>query len=104
MFGAVHVPGFGYVQGQGLGNAGQLGDDASVMMISGLGAGDDQRQVAVDPATGKVQSVTGAGFSLQAALTQPVTIGGMTLPLWGWLLVLTGVVGVAGYMFFFKKK
>lgn len=104
MFGATHVPGFGYVQQSGLGNAGQLGDDASVMMISGLGSTDDQRQIAVNPQTGAVQSITGAGLSVQAALTQPVEILNIKLPLWVWLVLGGGALGAAVWFFMMKKK
>lgn len=107
LFGGVqYVAGLGYVGApvpNALNGAPQLGDDASVMMISGLGAADDQRQVQVD-AQGNAQSVAGAGFSLRAALQQPVTIASVTLPLWAWLLIAAGVIGVAGYYFLLKKK
>jgi len=101
-----YVPGFGYV-GAPVPNGvagGALGDDASVMMISGLGASDDQRQVAVNEATGAVESVKGAGYRLGVALKMPVTIGSVTLPLWVWLLGTGTVLSTAAYYFLFKKK
>lgn len=100
LFGATHVPGLGFVQSsQG---PTHLGDDASVMMISGLGS--ESRNVQTDAATGAVTRVTGAGWTLQAALTQPVKLFGIELPLWVWLLIASGVIGVAGYFMFLKKK
>ena len=102
--GVQYVPGLGYVGPQVPKNGvGALGDDASVMMISGVGAADDQRNYVVDE-QGKVQSVTGAGFKLTVALKQPVTIGSVTLPLWAWLLVGAGVLSVGAYFLLFKKK
>lgn len=100
------VPGVGYVAsagsgGSALGAPGQLGDDASVMMISGLGS--EGRQVAVNE-EGVVQKVTGAAYSLKAALSQPVKIGSVELPLWAWLLIAGGVIGAAGYFFLLRKK
>lgn len=102
LFGVQNVPGLGYVQAGVSGGA--LGDEAAVMMISGVGAADDQRQVAVNPATGAVQRIAGAGLGLVAALTQPVTFIGVTLPLWLWLAILISGVGVAGWYFFMRKK
>lgn len=100
------VPGLGYVSsGQQLAGGGKLGDDAAVMMISGTGQmGSDSRNVTVNKETGVVEKVTGAGFSLKAALTQPVRIGSLELPLWAWLLIGAGVLSVAGYYMLFKKK
>lgn len=100
-----YVPGLGYVGPQvpgPMGSPGPLGDDASVMMISGLAS--EGRQVAVDPASGAVAKVTGAAFTLRAALTQPVRIGSLELPLWAWLLIGAGVLSVAGYYMLFNKK
>lgn len=93
------VPGLGYVGGA---SGNQLGDDASVMMISGLGS--DARQVSVDAATGAVVGAQGGAFNLMAALRQPVKIGAIELPLWAWLLIGAGALGVAGYFLLFKKK
>ena len=100
------VPGLGYVSSNsgasGLAGTSQLGDDASVMMISGVGS--DARNVQVNQETGVVEKVTGAGFRLGVALKQPVVIGNITLPLWAWLLIAAGAMGLAGYFFLFKKK
>ena len=103
------VPGLGYVSSgtgaSGLAGTSQLGDDASVMMISGPGnLGSDARNIQVNQETGVVEKVTGAGFRLGVALKQPVVIGNITLPLWAWLLIAAGAMGLAGYFFLFKKK
>ena len=74
------------------------------MMISGVGAADDQRQIAVNKETGVVESIKGGGFRLSVALKQPVVIGNITLPLWAWWLIAAGAMGVAGYFFLFRKK
>lgn len=100
LFGAQHVPGLGFVQ---VGGGTHLGDESAVMMISGVGVGSEGRQVAVDPVTGAVQSVTGVGMNLLSALKQPVTFVGITLPLWLWLAILISGVGIAGYLYFFKR-
>lgn len=108
------VPGVGWLgTGQSAGplagpQGGALGDDASVMMISGLGAPMGDVPVAAPP---PADGVTAAppptpGLPLTVVLGQPVTIAGVTLPLWVWLLVAAGGVGVAGYFMlgFHKKK
>lgn len=102
--GIQYVPGLGYVGPQAPNALGKLGDADAVMMINGIGSADDQRQVAIDPATGGVQAVTGAGFTLKAALTQPVTILGVTLPMWAWVLVAGGVLSIGAYYMLFHKK
>ncbi|TAL42433.1 MAG: hypothetical protein EPN91_08620 [Salinibacterium sp.] len=99
------VPGLGYVSGAQANGGGRLGDDAAVMMISGTGQmGSEGRQVAVNPQTGVVESVKGAGFTLRAALTQPVRIGTLELPLWAWLLIGAGVLSLGAYYMLFHKK
>ena len=101
-----YVQGFGYVQSPP-NAAAALGDDASVMMISGLDASPagaqqyaDQRQVGVDEKTGKVLSVT---TFVPPMLSKPYTVFGIELPLWAWLLIAAGVLG-AGWIFFKGKK
>ena len=99
------VPGLGHIEAGSVGGA-PLGDDASVMMISGFGASpsgaqqyDDQRQVAYDPATGKpVQNPMMLGF-----LERRVVVFGIDLPVWAWVLITLGVLG-AGWVFFKKGK
>lgn len=92
-----HVPGLGYVSA---GGSGPLGDEAAVMMISGVGEGEggDPRQRA------SAASIDRGAQTLRSILTQPVQIGGLTQPLWVWLLAATGIVGAAGWYFFLKKK
>lgn len=115
--GVSYVPGRGYIgagmgslAGQsGLGRPSGLGDDASVMMISGLGqhmgdAGVPAPAPAVDANGNPVTApAPPAGVSLSDALMQPITIGPVTLPLWAWLVIAAGGVGVAGYYLLYKK-
>lgn len=102
VFGATYVPGLGYVQGLPAapgagGQVGALGDDASVMMISGLGDTPAQPtpQASAQPTIGS--------SNITDALTQPVTLGSITLPLWVWLLVGGGALGAAAYLLLKKK-
>ena len=91
------VPGLGYVNAPNGSGAG-LGDDAAVMMVSGvdgLGAGAPQR--------GSSTAISIGTSSLMTALKQNVTIGGITQPLWVWLLVAGGAAGVAGWWFWLRK-
>lgn len=123
--------------------AGALGDEAAVMMISGLGAAEPaspwadqatwaaarQRYTAwaqaantpgvtsspwvgpIPPATwpgaGTSTSsgaATGAqGPSLSDQLAQVVTLGSISLPLWGWLVLAALLGGAGGYYFGGKK-
>ena len=94
--GLQHVPGIGYVNAPGGGGA--LGSEADVMMISGLGAEAD--------AQGRVSSasIDRGSQTLRSILTQPVTVGSVTQPLWLWLLGAIGVAGFAGWWFFLRKK
>ncbi len=89
-----HVPGVGYVNATQGGTAAVngLGDEAAVMMISGV---DERVQSA---------SVDVATFTLSKLLTQPVKIGPVTQPLWVWLLAACGAAGFAGWWFFAKRK
>ncbi len=93
-----HVPGVGYVNAPANNVAGALGDDASVMMIGGLGDGLD--------AQGRMSSavIDRSAQTLSMMLTQPVKIGPVTQPLWVWLLGALGITGLAGWYFFAKRK
>lgn len=105
IFGGVqHVPGLGYVQagpgGAASGRTG-LGDDGTVMMISGVkGLGTSPQ-----PPPGQLPTYTGAR-SAPIPLTRPATMGdqlaqqvtlfNVTLPMWTWLLLAAALGGVAG--------
>ncbi len=95
--GTHHVPGLGYVSGTGADAHGALGDEAAVMMVSGLGDETDFGTKVTDGAARMV------GARLTDALKAPVTIGVVTQPLWVWLVLALGGVGIAGW-FFFKRK
>ena len=106
-----------YVQvGSGVsGASGGLGDEAAVMMISGLGmgsvpnpevvGGDDQGQCF--NAAGKVVPCTieegAASTGIMGALQKPIKLIGLSLPLWAWLLIAAGVV-TAGWYFLGRRK
>ena len=84
------------------GTLGRLGDDASVMMISGAG------QVGAAVA----QSRSDAGTPRQGIFVLPdlstllsakVRIGTYDIPVWVVVLAAAGVVGVAGWYFFIRK-
>ena len=106
LFGVQMAPGgMGYVQQ--VGNApNALGDEASVMMISGApgfnGLGSQATLVA-DPATGLIPTATGVALSLGNALRTPVTFLGITLPLWAWVGLIISGIGIAGWYFFIRK-
>lgn len=94
MLGVSHVPGMGFVAGglAGVQSSQALSGEADVMMISGLGAGTD----------GPAQGVSAPPIpqpTLMGQLQQPVTIGTITLPLYGWLLLAALLGGAGGYYF-----
>ena len=103
--GVQFIPGVGYVEvgeapmerGASRGTApASLGDDSAVMMISGLGRlGNapvlDARAANMVRASGRAQPVSSS-----------MTILGISLPTWVWLLIGAGVVG-AGWYFFGRK-
>lgn len=99
----------------GLGNAqGALGDDGSVMMISGLGQESladrlGQRLKTMDPNAGGAADGTAATPAPAAPATAdilrvPITLWNITLPLWGWLLVAAVLGGGVSYLAILKKK
>ena len=101
------VPGFGYVAGI---PPGTLGDEASVMMISGLGT----KQTRLAEARALTQSnlnasgkpITQAMFQLpnvKALLAANVRIGAYDVPVWVLVLAAMGVVSVAGWYFFLRR-
>lgn len=99
--GVQFVPGVGYVD-VGSAPAAPLGDDASVMMISGLGS--EARQVSVDPVTGKGTLTAGQPMTVvTSALQKRVVFLGIDLPLWAWVLIGLGLLG-AGWAFFRNRK
>ena len=81
------VPGLGYVEGQ---QTSALGDESSVMMISGLGQEGVQTHSQPTLAPGPL-----------AFLQKPLTLLGITLPIWQWVMIALGLVG-AGYAFLGK--
>lgn len=114
LFGGMqYVPGLGYVEG-GTPAPRPLGDDGSVMMISGLGTtvnppgvvGGNQSGFSPDnpnqwiqgsrlPPVG--QSYSGASTPPVGGLQQPITIFSVTLPLWAWLAIAAVLGGTGGY-------
>jgi len=64
----------------------QLGDDGSVMMISGLGA------------TGEGAAPAPATPTTVDMLQVPVTLFNVTLPLWAWLAIVALLGGGIGYV------
>ena len=124
--GLTHVPGLGYVQ-SGSAGLGALGDDASVMMISGLGSsatipgltvdrghrdaqGNWVPNIQADPnarigtnyadrATPGAPGIKQQSMSAPSAsqLAQPITIFNVTLPLWAWLSLAALLGGAGGY-------
>lgn len=125
--GLQHVPGLGYVQGPAsrAGGAG-LGDEASVMMISGLGSSaaipgvtEDKgyydksgnwvpKLVPVQPGgstgtgtgliDGRGRPQPGSAFKPAASPLQvPLTLFNVTLPLWAWLAIAAVLGGAGGY-------
>ena len=114
--GLTHVPGLVYVQ-SGSAGLGALGDDASVMMISGLGSsatipgltvdrghrdaqGNWVPNIQADP-NARMPGVKqqGGPMTIQrnAGLTQQVTIFNVTLPIWAWLSLAALLGGAGGY-------
>lgn len=120
-FGATHVPGIGFVQATGGQRSNGLGDEAAVMMISGLGSSMDadgkfyplqipkQKPGAAQVKTGSVAGgagsalITEAPVGLMAQLSQAITLGTITLPLWAWLLISAGLGAAGGYWAGSKK-
>lgn len=93
-FGSVQfIPGLGYIEGGTPGVRG-LGDDSSVMMISGLNAA-----AAEQPASTALAATAGAQVtpSFGEQLSQPVTLFNVTLPVWGWLVLALALGGVGGF-------
>lgn len=98
----------------GLGGAqSTLGDDGSVMMISGLGQDSladrlGQRLKTMDPnapaADGPVATPAPTAPASLDLLQVPVTLWNITLPLWGWLLVSALLGGGVTYLALAKKK
>jgi hypothetical protein len=70
-----------------------LGDDASVMMISGVGN---------VPANAPAVPVAPA-VDLMTALKTPIRIGSLELPLWVWLAAALALGGAGGYWLGKKK-
>ena len=97
--GTQFVEGLGWVEKGGGGQTGALHGEADVMMISGLG---HEAVVSARMDTGQIIGSTGA-FSLKAALTQKVSVFGITLPAYIWALIALGALG-AGWVFFKKMK
>jgi len=105
-----HVPGMGFVQLGAPGapsGGGPLGDDAAVMMISGIGGGgrlgaDVATSAEVDTPTGSDTIIT--TFNLGGLLTSTVDVAGIKVPVWLFMLVAAGAIGFAGWYFFFRKK
>lgn len=104
------VAGLGWVEPPRAGT-GALHGEADVMMISGVGehglsdggqGSTPSGSVSTRSDTGQVISTNGA-FSLGAALTQRVSVFGITLPAYVWALIALGALG-AGYVFFRKMK
>ena len=96
-FGSVQfVPGVGYIQG-GAGAA--LGDDSSVMMISGLGV-EEKPKMSQSYSGSSVKPLPGFA-DLTATLKSSFRIFGIALPLWFWLLLGAGTIGAG--VFFWKK-
>lgn len=103
--GVAQVPGMGFVQSA---RGGSLGDDASVMMISGLGQeprGALQSKTSNVDASGK--NIRQAVFSipnLTSLLTAKVRVGEYEVPVWVLALAAAGVLGVAGWYFYLRPK
>ena len=101
--GVAQVPGVGFVQSRG--NAGPLGDDASVMMISGLGKEAPVSKQSNLDASGK--PVVQAAWQLpdvKTLLAAKVKLWEYEVPVWVLLLIVTGALGVAGWYFFVKPR
>lgn len=103
--GVQFIPGVGHVE---VGGTAPLGDDASVMMISGLSASpagatqyDDHRNIEVDPVTGNQTVIQNP--MMVGTLGRKVTLLGIELPVWAWILIGLGLLG-AGWVFFKDRK
>ncbi|MFA6168578.1 MAG: hypothetical protein WC700_18275 [Gemmatimonadaceae bacterium] len=83
--GISQVPGVGYVE-----QLGALGDDSSVMMISGLGA---------DPVVPE-QRIIGQTKSVLVDMQKWY----QAVPWWVWLLVAIGAISAGAYLFRNLKK
>ncbi len=95
------IKGVGFVQANGgasNGGVAALGDESSVMMISGLGA---DQQTGVSYSGAATRPVPGLS-DIKQALSNPYKVFGIELPLWAWLLIAAGALG-AGAIFFNKK-
>lgn len=85
-----HMDGVGAVMETGSNSApAALGDEAAVMMISGVG----------QPPAGQLDAQPGP----ISGLSEPKTIFGVTLPLWQWL-ALAGAIGVVIWLYTQDKK
>jgi hypothetical protein len=90
-----------FVTGLSPGAAGSLGDDGSVMMISGLRGGEPvdpaKQQAIADRAARLMQARAQSGDRIEVPATtilqMNVTIGTVTLPFWGWLLLAAALGG-----------
>lgn len=93
LFPGVQQTALGYVEvPSSPGAVGALGDEAAVMMISGLGLAPIPTEE--PPAWTKIQAPLGLG--------QRVTLLGVELPMWVWMALGLGLLG-AGWFFFNRR-
>lgn len=88
MLGVQSAPSGGFVSSSALQG---LGDDGSVMMISGLGA---EAPSATSP---RENSRPPSAESPSVSLNTPVKIFNLELPLWVWLVIAAMLGGAGGY-------
>ena len=90
-FGTQFIPGVGHVEaGNPSAGVGALGDDSSIMMISGLGSVG-----AIDP-----NRPTGQTKSIMVDIQKWWTM----VPWWVWVLIAIGALSAGAYLFRNLKK
>lgn len=109
--GVQNVPGVGFVNTGTLPYSGAnpktgLGDDAAVMMISGLGADDAHGTTKsnIDAAGNPIAQALYQLPDVGALLRAKVRVGAYEVPVWVLLLAALGGMGLAGWYFWGKKK
>lgn len=94
MLGVQSAPSGGFVSSSALQG---LGDDGSVMMISGLGTPPST------PKPSEAQTPT-VPESSNTPLSTPIKLFNVELPLWAWLVIAALLGGAGGYYLGTKKE
>lgn len=99
MLGVSNVGGGRFVVDPSQGST-QLGDDGSVMMISGIPSNIADR---VGSAVSPNVPTSNGGSDLVTQLQVPITLFNITLPLWAWLLIAAALGGTVSWAALTKK-